>query len=640
MALASPVKCDILDSNDNGFCDSAEEAAMGDDTPIRLKVPQQDLDALSVFAPRPEAAHDWAASLPVANPQVVARRLVAALDEINRCKMHPELRFALLGELQDNLLIASASLSRRFLNQPLVMPEELRQLADLVTELYSLSVSAYATVAVETLRERDSVRNMNPARLVCEALLKAMEYSKRKLLLTFQFHQPVAINGWLTLHQLYALAERQELAEISLPGADGETTSIVRIYLEAMMLGCCKPNQLRQADLTAVYRALSKWGQLLKLQRNSSSDALFVVDLSRDQPPLYSALYRDGGAPTCRRIDTTALVAHMRGLLENSKSQNRAGIPLDDNSRIAPGLLAHLVDALGTMSVRNFARKPTSGALRVSFGLSAAHFHAAGDVPFSQVLHGSGYIPPPAERVATNPFMSGEKTSSRDQWSSANPEEDFERPRFANEGESAVGHQVTLDAHTAHAILEAGPELPEEHDYPVYEAQMINASPGGYCLEWSQTLPQDLKAGEIASVQEEPGGQWVIAVVRWISQLPQKRTLLGMELMSPRAKAFGAIIRQKTGSESGPQRVLMLPEIPLVGQAETLITPRAGFYEQQKIALLAGDQKITVQLQRQLSATGSFARFEFRYIRLLGDVIAEDKSGPLNARYDSLWSNI
>lgn len=613
---------------------------MSDDTPIRLRVPPQDLDTLSVFATRPEAAREWAASLPVANPQVVARQLVTALDEINRCRMPPELRFTLLAEVQETLLIATASLSRRFLNQPLVMPEELRKLADLVTELYSLSVSAYACVAIETLRERDSVRDMNPARLVCEALLKALEYSARKLQLTFQFHQPVEINGWLTLHQLFALAERQELANIVIPGADREPTSIARLYLETLMLGCCKPNQLRQADQTMVHRVLRKWGHLLKLQRNASDETLFVVDLSRDQPPLYSSLYRDGDSSACRWIDTTALVGCMRNLLDASKGQGRVGIPLDDSTRIAPGLLAHLADSLGTMSVRNFARKPVSGPLLVSFGLSAAHFHAAGNVPFSQVLHGSDYIPPPSERVATNPFLGEDRPSARDQWSSANPEEDFERERFGSEEESAVGHQVELDAESAHAILEDGPELPEERDFPAYEVQMVNASPGGYCLEWTDSLPEDLKAGELASVQEEPGGQWVIAVVRWISRLKQQRTLLGLELMSPRARAFGGVTRQKTGVESGPQRVLMLPEIPLVGQPETLITPRAGFHEQQKIVLYANGEKLNVQLQRQLPATGSFARFEFRHIRLLGDMIAEDKGGPLDARYDSLWSNI
>lgn len=615
---------------------------MSTETPIRLKVPQQDLRSLSLFETNAEAARAWTRALPVANPRGVATQLAQALSEINRCAMHPELRFEILGALQDNLQIAATSLSRRFLNQPLVMGRELRDQAELVGELYALSGAAYTIVAVETLRERDRIRGMNPARLMCEALLKAIDHSTRKLLLDFQLHQPVEMNGWLTLHQLFALAERQELANISLPGPDGESTTISARYLVALMLGCCKPNQLRQSDLATTYQALGLWSELLSLSPGEDKDALFLVDLDRDQPPLYASLFRDGGTSHCRRINTSALVAHMQNLLQMNGRQSRGGIPLDEGTRIAPGLLSHLVDALGSMSVRNFARKQVTGPLSVSFGLSAAHYHAAGHRSFTALLHGSGYIPPPSERVATNPFIGDGHSAAnkRDKWSQANPEQDFVREAGASPEEDQLQHQVQLDARTAHAIIEDGPELPDEPDYPVHQVEMVNASPGGYCLQWSEQLPPEVKAGELAAVQEEPGGPWVIAVIRWISKLAQQRTLLGLELLSPSARAYGAVIRNKTGEESEPQRVLLLPEIPLVGQPNTLITPRTGFREQQKITLVASGEKLNVQLQRQLAATGSFAQFEFRAIRLLGDVIAEDKGGPLDASYDSMWSRL
>ena len=87
-------------------------------------------------------------------------------------------------------------------------------------------------------------------------------------------------------------------------------------------------------------------------------------------------------------------------------------------------------------------------------------------------------------------------------------------------------------------------------------------------------------------------------------------------------------------------RVLLLPEIKLVGQPHTLITPRAGFRERQKVSLVREGEQFYLQLQRQVAATGSFAQFDFRYIKMLEDVIAEDKSGALGAAYNSLWTNI
>ena len=612
---------------------------MNTETPIRLRVPEQDLDTLSLFQLTEDAARGWASHLPIANPRGVVQQLVDALTEIDRCRMAPELRFNILSVLQGNLDIATRSLSRRFLNQPLVMPEEPRQQAELTDNLYSLSITAYTTVAIEALNDRDSVRGMNPARLVCEAILKALEFCGRKFLLTFQLHKPVEPNAWLTMHQLYAMGERQELARIPVRGSSGSETSISSSYLVAMMLGCCKPNQLRQHDLAEIYSALQAWSDQLSLFRPGDGEGLFLVDLERDQPPLYSALYRDPQSAHCRQIDTSALVARLEQLQALEREQGGRAIPIDEDTSLPAALLSHLIDSLGKMSVRNFSRKRAPGPLAISIGLSAAHYHAAGNRDFDQLLYGDDYIPKAMDRVATNPFTAQDK-KGRDIWSQANPEEDFVRDSRESEFESRVSHQVDLDDKTAHALIDDLPELPEERHYPVHEVRMVNASPGGYCLEWSNRLPPDVRAGEIVSVQEEQDGNWAVGVIRWISQLENQRTLLGLELMSPGGKAYGAITRQKTGEDSEPQRVLLLPEIQLVGHPHTLLTPKVGFRERQKITLVRKGEKLSVQLLRQVASTGSYSQFDFRYIKLLGDVIAEDKSGPLDASYDSLWSNI
>jgi hypothetical protein len=47
-----------------------------------------------------------------------------------------------------------------------------------------------------------------------------------------------------------------------------------------------------------------------------------------------------------------------------------------------------------------------------------------------------------------------------------------------------------------------------------------------------------------------------------------------------------------------------------------------------------------IQLQRQIAATGNFIQFDFRYIKLLSEVIAEDRTGQPDSPYDSLWSKI
>jgi len=410
---------------------------------------------------------------------------------------------------------------------------------------------------------------------------------------------------------LYALAERQQLANISLQGPDRRQTSITRAYMAAMMLGCCKPNQLRQADLALAYRALQLWSAMLELNHVGPGEALFLVDPQQDQPPLYSALFRNQGGPRqggpqCHQIDTSGLVTYLEQLRALDNEQGRPGISLGEDARLPSGLLSHLIDALGSMSVRNFTRKAMEGPLSVSLGLRCAHYHAAEDVSFARLLDGSVFT---RESAGTNPKY-------------------------------APSHQTQLAAQAATAILHVEPELPEERDYPAYEVDAINASPGGYCLAWNRDLPAEARTGEIVSVQEGNNGIWVLAVIRWISQLANRRTLMGLELLSPRVMAYGAITQQKTGIQSAPQRVLLLPEIQLVGQPHTLVTPRVGFRERQKITLLRKGEKLSVQLQRQVAGSGSYSQFDFRYIQPLEDVVAEDKGGPLQAAYDSVWSNI
>ena len=118
------------------------------------------------------------------------------------------------------------------------------------------------------------------------------------------------------------------------------------------------------------------------------------------------------------------------------------------------------------------------------------------------------------------------------------------------------------------------------------------------------------------------------------------RTSVGVELLSPGAKPYGALIHHKTETRSEPLRVLLLPEVALAGQPHTLITPRAGFREHQKVTLLREGEEFLIQLLRQVALTGSFAQFDFRYIKQLEEVLAETPGSAVDSVYDSVWNHI
>jgi len=605
---------------------------MSDNTPIKLRIPRQDLAECTIFRANVEGARAWAKNLPIANTKLVVQNLRNAIGELNRVEIAPDVRFGIMEELRPSLYVALSTMSRRFLNQALVMPEEPRQMAELADNLYSLATTAYTIVAAQTLQQRDSIYRVNPARLLCEAIHRAMGFASKKMLQTFQLHQSVQHHGWLELHQLYAMAERQKIADLPVEDPLDGNRTITTIYLQSLILGCCKPNQLRQSDLAAVYRGLQDWGELIHLQ-NSSGKGLFRVDLSLDQPAVYSSLPNTSSTVQQRHIDTGDLIKHLEQLKEQRGQPKNAPVVFDKDTSLPPNMLDHLITSLGSMSTRNFTRTTSREMLGLSIGLSSTHYHVAGRKTFEQVLYGLDYTLPAAEHIVANRFL--EKPEVRDDWEQANPHDDH------NDDEPHEYHGEPVDDPDL-AILEGhdSGKLTAEERYPIYPVHMTDASPGGYCLEWSVSLPSTVRTGDIVGVREGGRSEWIIAVIRWVSQLKDAKSLIGVELLSPRAMPYGARIQHVTGVEAPMRRVLLLPEIKLVGQPHTLVTPRAGFKERQKVTLLREGEEFLVQLTRQISATGNFAQFDFRYIKHLEQVVAEDKSSALDSAYDSLWSSI
>ena len=126
-----------------------------------------------------------------------------------------------------------------------------------------------------------------------------------------------------------------------------------------------------------------------------------------------------------------------------------------------------------------------------------------------------------------------------------------------------------------------------------HHALLVNTSPGGYCVAWESNVPSSLQAGEILGVREQSNHPWSVAVVRWIRQVRNRYTQVGIELLAPRAAPCGIRLIQKIGNSSEYLRGLLLPEISVINQAATLITPRLPFQSGSRILLLHDGREVT-----------------------------------------------
>ena len=597
---------------------------MSNNEPIKLRIPRQDLSEFVLFGLTADQARNWTESLPMANSAQVAQQLRSAISDLNRVEMKPDIRFEIIEALRPTLHTALSTLSKYYLNQPIVLPEEPRKAAKLAQNLYELVTIAYTIVGIQTIQRRQSISGSNPAKLVCMALHRAITSASMKLLVSYQLYQPVEINAWTELHQLFLLAERQKLSSQLVIDEIAGDGSIADAYLRALLMGSCKPNQLRQRDLSGVFTGLKEWVQHIEMLPADSNEGLFLVDFASDHPPIYASLYSEVPGPNCRVINTDELIAHLQTLRQETGEQS---IVFNKDTVVSPNVLDHVITSWGVMSKRNFARAPAQEKLWVSVGLSNTHFYVSGGVNFETLLS-EEYAQILEEGGDANPFLADDTVKEKELWESTfDPVADDEATALED-----------IEFH----IREAGQDSNEgdKERHPVFPVRMANVSPGGYCLEWSASIPSHIKTGDVIAVREVDNSAWSIAVIRWVSQLKDQTTLLGVELLSPRATPYGARVQHKTGEDGDLMRALLLPEIKLVGQPNTLITPRVGFKERQKVTLIRGGVESYIQLFKKVSSTAAYNQFEFRYIQQLDEVAARDKADLVSTQYESVWNHL
>jgi hypothetical protein len=601
-----------------------------------LRLPEQELESHSLFDCERHAISQWVDDLPLGSPHRAGASLRTALSELNRIALPPLERFELLELLRVPLHSVVTALTRTCLNQPIVLDDDAQTQVDLITDLCSLIAAGYTLTGVHTIHDTQTVADINPAKLACESLHRAMVYSGQRILTAYLLYQPVGIHSWAGLHQLYALAERQQLARLPIEDAMRDLRStIAQEYMAPLLLACSKPNQLRQHDVSGAYRAFLEWRDLAELQDPEFGSGLFAVDMQSDQPPGFAELLVRRGTAQFRYINTSALITYLEELKRSRGSQGLRVIEFDRETRLDTNLLEHLIKSLGEISQRNFARRQARTELHIASGLSNVHYFVAGERSLEEVFHGASYQPSAEEKANANPFLVA--SAGADKWQQANPEADFEE----QDEDAIVDQTVEVDRITRLALEhEEHASTPVRHS--VFSVQTTNTSPGGYCIEWNDP-PDGLQIGDLVCVREAQleSADWTIAVVRWISQVKNAPTLLGLELISPRGSAYAAQIKMPDGERSKPIRVLVLPEIPLVGQSHTMLVPRLVFKEGQRIHLKREEDAFLVKLKRQVSSTGYFSQMDFDYLRPLDDESEKHRGEKLpTAAFDSIWTDI
>jgi hypothetical protein len=583
------------------------------DHSLRLIVPDSTFAGLSVCETNPAALADWVAHLPMAHTSEAAHQLLKVATELARITAAPDVRFNCLETVRPPAHYICARLDRTAAGAS-ATGEGHAQLAQSVQKELVLGYKAVVRDALAADELTDTLKD-----LLAHAMHRTAADLSCALLRSYEFYTDTPTRAWYELNQMYRLADELGIATNSYADEQSRGAgmlTIADVYLRVALLAVAKPNQLRQKDLSAVYNALDQWTPRITIGA-PADDTMFVVDLDADSPPSYRELGSHTGG-NLRGIRTDVLVYELEAYLAEMASD----VPVPDY--ISPDLLRHLAHAWGVMKKRSFRRSQSSGPMKICVGLRTLHYFISGGVEFADQLGTTEAL----LRREINPFLHEQPTQR-----TAHPGDVWDEA-FDLRG-SRIPVNPNIDDPNRILLNSRRPQtrVAVEASYPCYDTDIIDTSPSGYCVRWVTPLPGQLQTGELLAIREREDARWCIAVSRWIRQSDEE-TLMGIELLAPRAIPIAVRMLQKRGNNTDYHRAVLLPALDAIGQPAMLITPRLPYNESQKVQLRRHGIQATGQLMRRVRMTESFTQFTFRML----DGYLENTQIDLNM--DSLWDMI
>ena len=590
-----------------------------------LRVTPPDLLSLSCCAPQPAALHAWLGELPKANLGETARRLYSVLQELNRLRTPPANRLQLLELVQPEVRFVCTQLQQHLRSQVVILDARRQQIATLCQALHQQLANAAKLTASEALQLPEGDSNQQ---LTARALLLTLQGLYQLLCQSSWLYTAPSQGLWLELHQLYRAATSRQLERLPLQHASqGTAQTIEQYYLASLLLGSARCNQLRQQAILVLGQNLPSWSRLARLQDSRLPGSLFAFAPTTDSPPRFTSLLQEEEPAQLLGLDPQSLVDALHEYLLLGREQRvHARLPVLHG--VGDDLLQHLCTAWSAPAERAFNRIPGTGSLSACVGIRALHYHLAGQRSFAACLQ----LP---EHEISVDFQ--RRLREQDPWSRA-----FDAGRH---GEALHKPRERIDYRQGGTADETTPPA-EREEYPLHQLQVVNHSPGGYCLAWDDSPPEQLQTGDLIGLQHPGERGWNIALIRWIRQPHGSGLQLGIELLAPRAQPCGLRLLQRSEQHAHYLRGLLLGAIPTLGRPALLIAPHLPFQQGQKVQLNLDGREQSILLTHRHALSGNFNQFEYRPLetapaherkpvtawRLVGD------PGPEG--FDSLWESL
>jgi hypothetical protein len=589
---------------------------------LGLSLPKRQKPDQDAFSIRPRKVELWINALPKANLGETARQVYQILLETNQLDLPHQDRTRFLESLRDVVQYITDAMRKHFVGVSYPLPEKNQKIAAATRELLMAMTIGYKIAIEDTLNSAFLFKHKKQKQLTM-LLHRAITYSGRTLLTSYQIYAPYPQKLWAEMHKLYAYAEGQKLHRTAI--ADYQhmyvnKSSVKAEYMRNQLLWLTSPYRLRQGEVTKVYHALERWVQFCDVVKPTNpedphADGQFGINLGKDLPPSPIAQSNFSCSPAnCRILQTTRLATHLRHDIQESEDVVTTTLTGIDMGRpdLSHDLLGRLLIAWGIETKRSFPRTTKQENVQITIGLSAIHQHLnhhhqatqqPDKDPFAQRADFESSI------VKTQP------DKKADVWNMIFPTgEDIDLTKIVTEELTLAGEQ---HPRSFSSTLFSPEKQQKQPDVSLGSWLIVNESASGYCLEYAEGNGTKAQVGELIGIRRQVNKQswkWGIGVIRWMKFNTHQEMLLGIEMLNPDATAIGLRSAASNGKDPHYQRTLLLPEISAINQPVTLITAPVPWRVGNKIMLHILGEEVGVELSRLVQNTGLFAQFQFEFL--------------------------
>ncbi|MBF0218277.1 MAG: hypothetical protein HQL49_01920 [Gammaproteobacteria bacterium] len=526
----------------------------------------------------PRMIKAWLQQLPLGDHLEASRIIHHALHNVNRT-LHPwDTRFTFLESIHETVNTLLTALNSNINDISFPISEKGQRYIDSYELLCSEMNNGYK-ITLSDYRNR--LKFFQKQKDIALIIYRAVFYIAHSILQSHNIYSDIRPGRWEELNTLVLIASQEKVADLDIsqgkrpPGENFSPITII-LYQQLLMLNCASTSRLAQKNIQQLFKALSYWGRRVMIKSWSKEniiEATFVIEVNRDSGPIYKErLKGECSANRCLTIDTRKLVEKMSKVIAFCQ-EKESDTPCEEATLgVSLETIKHVRQAWKSLPTRHFQRRniENNNKLVILSGLPAIHRQ------YAKLIIADDHPDNQGTDISYGTVLAGNNIHL------------FEE--FLYSGDNTVASEQN-----------------QHHPW-----EILNESAGGFRIITDAHVSSGVRVGELLSIaRHEDDRHRSIATIRWLNFHKNGDTELGMEVISPSGSAAIVQIGDNSSSVNRLIRALLLPELTILNQEESIILPLCGVRTGDQMTLIEAEQRYQIILGPVITQCETYARFRY-----------------------------